>query len=357
MKVCIIGGGLVSLTLASVLIKKDICVDILLNRNNKKYNKTRTLGVSKSNIDYFNKEIVNIKKISWKIKNIKIFTENFSNKEVLNFTNKNQEIFSIIKNHELYKILNSNLKKSKFTKFKNSSNFKSLVKKKYKLIINCDPGHEITNKFFFSRLEKNYQSNAYTTIINHKKVINNTAFQNFTNRGPIAFLPVSNTSTSVIYSLRNKNNKIDINNLIKKFNPKYSITKIGNYEKFELRSSTLRKYYKDNIIAFGDLLHRIHPLAGQGFNMSLRDIKLLSKIIDKKINAGLDLDSSISQEFQKKIQHKNYIFSTGIDWIYELFNLESKINNKLISKLIHIIGKNKSVNSFFKKYADNGFKT
>ena len=90
--------------------------------------------------------------------------------------------------------------------------------------------------------------------------------------------------------------------------------------------------------------------------MSLRDIKLLSKLIDEKVNVGLDLDSSINQEFQKKIQHKNYIFSTGVDLIYELFNLESKINNKLISKAINIIGKNKSVNSFFKKYADSGFK-
>lgn len=356
MKVCIIGDGLVSLTLANVLIQKNLSVDILFNSKNQKISKTRTLGISRSNIDYFNKEIINIKKILWEIKNIKVSTENFLDKEILNFSNNNKQLFSIIKNHKLHEILKKNLKKNKYIKFKKNKNLKRIIDEKYKLIINCDPAHEITNKFFFKGLEKNYQSHAYTTIINHKKVINNTAFQNFTNQGPIAFLPISNTSTSVIYSLRNKNNKIDINNLIKKFNPKYSITKISNYERFELRSSILRKYYKDNIIAFGDLLHKIHPLAGQGFNMSLRDIKLLSKLIDEKVNVGLDLDSSINQEFQKKIQHKNYIFSTGVDLIYELFNLESKINNKLISKIINIIGKNKSVNSFFKKYADSGFK-
>ena len=63
MKVCIIGDGLVSLTLANVLIQKNLSVDILFNSKNKKYSKTRTLGISKSNIDYFNKEIINIKKI------------------------------------------------------------------------------------------------------------------------------------------------------------------------------------------------------------------------------------------------------------------------------------------------------
>ena len=359
MKICIIGDGLVSLTLASVLIQKDLSVDILFSSKNAKYNKTRTLGISKSNIDYINKEIINIKKISWEIKNIKIYTEDSSDKEILNFKNKNQQIFSIIKNHELYKILNKNLKKSKIVKFKKSSDYKTIVRQNYKLIINCDPKHEITKKFFFNRLEKNYYSHAYTTTIDHKKIIkNNTAFQNFTNEGPIAYLPISNKKTSVVYSLRDKvkKNKTDIKNLIKKFNPKYSITKINDCTKFKLKSSNLRKYYKNNILAFGDLLHKIHPLAGQGFNMSLRDIKLLSELIDEKINIGLDLDDSICCEFQKKAQDKNLIFSAGIDWVYELFNFKSKINTRLISKTINIIGKNKSINSVFKNFADNGLR-
>ena len=75
-----------------------------------------------------------------------------------------------------------------------------------------------------------------------------------------------------------------------------------------------------------NILHKIHPLAGQGFNMSLRDIKILSELIDKRIKFGLDIDNSICHEFEKNIKDKNYIFSTGIDWIYELFNFESKIN-------------------------------
>ena len=104
------------------------------------------------------------------------------------------------------------------------------------------------------------------------------------------------------------------------------------------------------------MLHRLHPLAGQGFNMSLRDIKLLSNLIDEKINLGLDLDKSICQEFQKKSQNKNYLFSTGVDFIYELFNFESRTSSALLSKSINTIGKNKLVNSFFKRFADNGLR-
>ena len=84
-----------------------------------------------------------------------------------------------------------------------------------------------------------------------------------------------------------------MNSLVEKYNPIYSIKKINSWSSFGLRSSSLRNYYKGNILAFGDLLHKIHPLAGQGFNMSLRDIKLLSDLIDEKINLGLELDESI----------------------------------------------------------------
>ena len=359
MKVCIIGDGLVGLTLANMLIQKELIVDILSTKKNNKYDKSRTLGISKSNIDYFNKEIINIKNISWEINKIKIYTEKNSREEILKFNNNNEQIFSIIKNYELEKLLNNKLKKSNFIKFKTITNYKDIIKQEYNLIINCEPNHQITKKFFSKKIEKNYNSYAYTALINHKKVIdNNTAFQNFTNDGPIAFLPISDSQTSVVYSLRTKNkkNSFDIKNLIKKYNPIYSIIKINDNNRFKLTSSNLRKYYKDNILAFGDLLHKIHPMAGQGFNMSLRDIKLLSNLIDEKINLGLDLDNSICSEFQKNSQGKNYIFSTGIDFIYELFNFESRIKSNILSKSINIIGKNKTLNSFFKKFADNGLR-
>ncbi len=144
--------------------------------------------------------------------------------------------------------------------------------------------------------------------------------------------------------------------MIKKFNPKYNIKKIHKISSFELKSSNLRRYYSKNILAFGDLLHRLHPLAGQGFNMSVRDIKELTELIENRISLGLDLDSSICIDFQNRTKDKNYIFSKGIDWIYELFNFESKINNNILSKSIKLISMNKSFKKIFRKFADIGLK-
>ncbi len=355
MKVCIIGSGLVSLTLAKVLIQKEIFVDIIGTNKRKQHHFSRTLGISKSNIDYFINEILNIKKISWDIKSIKIFTEKNLKKELIKFDNKNTTVFSMIRNTQLQKLLFEKLKKNKFVKFKNNLN---IDKEDYKLIINSDPTHSYVKKFFSKKIDKDYNSYAYTTSIFHKKIKNDTAYQNFTNDGPIAFLPISNIETSIVYSLRSieKKNNLEMNNLVKKFNPIYSIKKINNWSRFKLKSSNLRNYYKDNILAFGDLLHKIHPLAGQGFNMSLRDIKLLSDLIDKRINLGLDLDSSICQDFQKKSKDKNFIFSSSIDLVYEFFNLENKLNYNLFNKSINLIGNHKIINSFLRKFADNGIR-
>ena len=252
------------------------------------------------------------------------------------------------------KYLISDLKKNKFLKFKKNNGETNLVKKNYKLIFNCDFNNLITKKFFYKKISKNYNSYAHTTIIKHKKLLDNKiAIQTFTKKGPIAFLPISETETSVVYSAKEEK-ILDIKSIIKKFNNKYKILKIDKTLSFELKSINLRTYYYKNILAFGDLLHKLHPLAGQGFNMSIRDVQVILELIESKKKCGLELDNSIFLDFEKKTKHKNYLFSNGIDFVYEFFNLENKVNNNVLSKTVQILGKNKLVNNFFKNFADSG---
>ena len=354
MKVSILGNGLTSLTLAQTLANQGIRVDILSDEKIKKYNKIQTLGISKTNIDFFNTNILNIKNLLWNIDNIEVYSENLNNDKILNFKNDNKRLFSIVRNFDLHKFLFSNLNKNKLIKFKKKINYHNLMKKDYSLIFNCDLQNSISKKFFYKKINKNYNSFAHVTTFNHKKLSNNNvAYQVFTKKGPIAFLPISSIETSIVYSVKGKK-KINLEELIKKYNNKYEIFKINKIFSFELKSSNLRSYYKENIIAFGDLLHRLHPLAGQGFNMTIRDIKELHKLIEFKKEHGLNLDTSICSDFEKNTKNKNFLFSSGVDFIYEFFNLENKLNNNTLSKSIKLLGKNKIVNNLFTKLADNG---
>ncbi len=354
MKVSILGNSLTSLTLAKLLVNQDIRVDIYSFGKIIKKNQIQTIGISKTNIDFFNNNILNIKKLLWNIQKIEILSENLNNEKILNFKNNDNHLFSIVKNYDLYNYIKKNLKKNKLVMFKNYITYQNLLKSNYNLIFNCDKENFISKKFFSKKISKNYNSRAYITTLKHKKLSNNfTATQIFTKKGPLAFLPISSTETSVVFSIKGKKN-FDIIKSIKKHNTKYKILKINDFLNFDLKASSLRSYYHKNIIAFGDMLHRLHPLAGQGFNMTIRDIKEIHKLVIFKKEHGLDLDHSLSSEFEKNMKNKNYLFLSGIDFIYEFFNFENRINKNIVSKSIKLLGKNKFTNNFFTKLADSG---
>ena len=284
MNICLIGDGLASLTLAKNLINKNIKVDICYENRKKPNFNSRTIGISKNNLDFFNKEIVkiNYKKVC-KIKKIEIYSEKFENKKILIFE--------------------------------------------------------------------------YTSIIKHKKIKNNKAIQIFTKIGPIAFLPISNSETSIVFSIVNQQKNItekDFIYLIKNFNKKYEIKDFSKVEKFKLETSISRNYYKHNLLAFGDCLHKIHPLAGQGFNMILRDIKVLSSIIQNRIDLGFPIDFSICKEFENKTKHYNFLFSIGNDFIYEFFKFDNNYKNNYLNHLLKFINKNEIFNKLANRYADRG---
>ena len=352
MRVCILGNGLSATSLAKALVNQNIYVDIFTEKKELKLNKSRTLGISNNNIHFFNKYIINIEKLIWKLKKIEIFSENLKKENLLNFENNNNYLFSTVKNYDLYELLIKDLNKNKYYKKKLYRGKSLSFINEYDLIINCDYFHNITKKYFNKKIVKEYNSRAYTTIIKHENILNDSAIQIFTKKGPLAFLPISNKETSIVYSINKKEENIE--ELIKSYNFRYKINEIGKIDSFELKFLNLRSYYHNNILAFGDLLHRIHPLAGQGFNMTIRDIKTFINIIKNRNELGLPLDISVNDEFENSLKHKNYIFSNGVDLIHKFFNLERKTKNTILSKSIQVLGKNPSINKMFTKIADKG---
>ena len=89
--------------------------------------------------------------------------------------------------------------------------------------------------------------------------------------------------------------------------------------------------------------------------MSIRDIREILKLIKFRINLGLPLDVYFFRFLKVKTKHKNFIFSQGMDFIYEFFNFEKEFNITFLSKSVKFLGENKLLNKSFKKIADQGF--
>ena len=352
MKVCLIGNNLTSLILANILLDKNIYTEITSFNNTKLNFKTRTLGIANSNLLYLKKYFKNIEKYTNPINEIHVLVQNIKNNKKIKFDQNSKILFNMIKYDKLISLVKAKSIKSKFIKFKylkKNRIFESLkYKKDFKLIINCERSNFITKKFLKKTISKNYHNKAFTTLIHHSRVDNNKAFQVFTEFGPIAFLPLSKKLTSVVFSFDIKKNKkiteTQIVRLINQYNPQYKITSFEKFQSFNLKLNLAKRYFNKNILFFGDSIHKIHPLAGQGFNMTIRDIIKFDEILKQKINLGLPIDEGIYKDFEKITKSNNSIFSLGVDLIHEFFKFNKDfIPKKLSDKILDYIGNNQKL--------------
>ena len=117
------------------------------------------------------------------------------------------------------------------------------------------------------------------------------------------------------------------------------------------------QYFQDRILLFGDALHVVHPFAGQGFNMVLRDLSSLEKVLKNRINLGLDIGSpDVLSEFSQKTKPVNLIYSLGIDLLKSFFSYNNQPVKKARNKIIEQIDKSKIIKNLFFNFANRGLK-
>ena len=350
--------NLTAIILSKALVNIGCSVHVFQINKKKRNFSTRTIGISKSNFDFINKNIIPLNKKKFhSIKKIRIFSNNKN--EIIKFYNNGDNLFSLIELNKFSSIIRNNLKSNKLFKLKNfnESHFKNTsFKENFNLIINCEKDNFLTRKYFSKKFKKKYDSIAYTALLYHKKTANIEAKQYFTNIGPLAFLPLSSKITSVVLSAYD-NKRLEyqyFKNFLLKFVKDLKVKKFSDFQKSKLNFSLARKYYFKNILLFGDGLHQIHPLAGQGFNMTLRDLTILLNIIKKKIDNGLEVDSSCLKDFEDTAKSKNFIFSEGINFIQDFFRVKRNLKENQLDQFIKKIGKNNKINSFLINTADKG---
>ena len=120
MKICLIGNGITNLLLAKCLLKRNFSVHLYDKYKKFALSLTRTIAISEENKKFINKYILTNDKLFWPVNNIKIYNENNSKIEVLNFTNKNKNSFYMVKNLDFYKKLYKSVINNKKLKKKNN---------------------------------------------------------------------------------------------------------------------------------------------------------------------------------------------------------------------------------------------
>ena len=353
-RICIVGEGLSGLTSAIVLNNlPNLEVHLIVKKGLKKQDK-RTTAVSESNLNFLKDNINNlINKHFWPSKNIELFYE--SNSEKINFLNLREEkknLMHVFENDKIKNILLKEIKKNKIRTI--SKNIKSLSElKNYDLIILClGANSKIYNNIVKRRsIYKDYKEIAITGYVKHKiKNLNTSQF--FLKEGPLAILPFSKDSFSFVWSLDKdlydsyKNNVADIvkNKISELFKIKHKI-QITNIQSYPIALALKRNYHDKNILILGEGLHTIHPVAGQGFNLVIRDIKKLKEILNYYVNLGISVKSSYAlNDFYNQRKSENIIMALGVDMIHNFFK-----KNKYLDPFKKLILKSISTNHILKK--------
>jgi 2-octaprenyl-6-methoxyphenol hydroxylase len=383
-KICIIGSGLTGLMIAYLLSKFRLQIDIVEQDFNKKKINPTKIALSKSSLDelclYGLKDI---KKKSNIIKNIYLHDSysSISLKQDFHFSvsNKKEALAYIIDSNTLFSDIYKKLKSLKNINFINKEissindekffkeiTFKDLTKKNYNLIIFASANNlSLLSKFKLRKVvDKSYKEHAYVFNLFHEKISNNSARQFFLKDGPLAFLPVSSAETSVIWSIKNNSiNKKYVSN--KKYLSKFinnhfkelfkEIISISEINKFNLNYSFNELKDSKRTLLFGEIANKIHPIAGQGWNMTLRNIFSLIKVIKYSINLGLEVGNDIFiKKYLDETNLNNLAFATLIDGIRKIFDIKIDSYAAIRKNALSNLDKNFFIKKNFINIANKG---
>jgi 2-octaprenylphenol hydroxylase len=133
-----------------------------------------------------------------------------------------------------------------------------------------------------------YAQKAVVATVKTEKYHQDTAWQIFLPTGPLAFLPLDDGYSSIVWSttleqaheLSTMDDKEFSAVLQKAFqNTLGEITYTSERGAFPLRSMHAKHYVKDSLALIGDAAHTIHPLAGQGVNLGFADAAALAQVL------------------------------------------------------------------------------
>ena len=167
-----------------------------------------------------------------------------------------------------------------------------------KLVVGADGGQSSVRKLLdIEQSITDYQQTAIVTTIKTAVAHDNTAFERFTSSGPLALLPfkdeyavVWTRSTADAEQLMLESETEFLTHLQEVFGYKlgaFSLT--AARRSFPLSLIRANSMYSGRTVIIGNAVHQLHPVAGQGFNLGLRDVVQLAEVVLKATEQNQDI--------------------------------------------------------------------
>lgn len=207
-----------------------------------------------------------------------------------------------------------------------------------------------------------YNQAAFVFNIWHQFHHNFIALENFYANGPFASLPLYDGHHSAIVwteklHLKDCLLQMDQREFLEFFKSKFGdhlgeIKLSTEIQTFELSAIFTETYYLHRAVLIGDTAHAIHPIAGQGLNLTIRDIKSLADLIKNQHNLGLDIGSKlILEKYSKYRQRDNNAMIAATDICNRIFSHNSRTASSVINLGLATINKISNIKKLLVNYA------
>jgi 2-octaprenyl-6-methoxyphenol hydroxylase len=180
---------------------------------------------------------------------------------------------------------------------------------------------------------KSYRQIAIVCVVRHEKPHNGVAVEHFRAAGPFAILPMQDNRSSIVWteeehdapSLLALNEKDFARQLANRFGDF-----LGHVEpepgrwSYPLSLIQAERYAAQRLALIGDAAHVIHPIAGQGWNLGVRDIAALAELLVDAYRLGLDLGSGdLLRRYERWRRFDSLTLTTVTDGLNRLFSNEA----------------------------------
>ena len=340
------------------MVKKKFKV-LVIDKKVELPNDNRTLAVNANSIDFLKRLGIWNKLKSQPQKINKIIIEDNINEKPLIFENDEESMGNVILNKEMSKVARQKLVNLKILKIETNIEISKVLPDKVILIDNknysfkkviISIGKNIVSDLNHKTITFDQKHQSYVGFFKHSKDHNNTAYEFFTDKGPLAILPApsgNQKKSTFIYSSKEDTDRYQIQKLINKkiINSHGKLIFDQSMSKFPIIPHLIK--YNDNFIYIGDSLKSIHPVAGQGWNLGIKDIQTLCKLLDQY---SLEEKNINSFYYSRRIVESSIFlsFTSLLNFFYEN---KSQLNKKFVKVGFTSLRKVKFLRNVFIKQA------
>mgnify|MGYP001820959141 CR=1 FL=1 len=201
-----------------------------------------------------------------------------------------------------------------------------------RLIVAADGADSLMREQFgIGHIERDYDQTAIVTNITPQLPHNNIAYERFTETGPMALLPMSDQRCAVVWTVASDQadavmalNEADfLAQLQERFGYRLGrLEKAGRRQAWPLRLVQARDSVRERLALVGNAVHTLHPVAGQGFNLGVRDVAVLAEVLVDALQAGEDPGSLAVLNRYGEWRHRDHrnvmVFTDGLARLFTL---------------------------------------